>query len=115
MAGSISPKPSFMLCPDFNIPPPPLGQLQLGSVLGDLDIQGVLNPINRDDEIQVLESSLFPTDGPLERAGFTRRLEDLRHRQSNIWARIFNKDALGVNLFGRRIGDEILTVEKYSV
>ncbi|UKZ69412.1 uncharacterized protein TrAtP1_010422 [Trichoderma atroviride] len=112
MAGSYSPIPTFILCPDFNIPPPPLGQLQLGSVLGDLGIQGVLNPINRGDEIQVSESSLVPADGPLEKAGFTRHLEDLHHGKSSIWARILNEDVLGAKFFGKRTGNETLTVDK---
>ncbi|EHK46963.1 hypothetical protein TRIATDRAFT_263405 [Trichoderma atroviride IMI 206040] len=103
------PIPTFILCPDFNIPPPPLGQLQLGSVLGDLGIQGVLNPINRGDEIQVSESSLVPADGPLEKAGFTRHLEDLHHGKSSIWARILNEDILGAKFFGKRTGNETLT------
>ncbi|KAL7898889.1 hypothetical protein HDV63DRAFT_176865 [Trichoderma sp. SZMC 28014] len=112
MAGSYSPTPTFILCPDFNIPPPPLGQLQLGSVLCDLGVQGVLNPINRGDEIQVSDSSLVPPDGPLEKAGFTRRLADLHHVKSNIWARILKEDILAMKFFGKRIGNETLTVDK---
>ncbi|KAK1239899.1 hypothetical protein MKX08_007341 [Trichoderma sp. CBMAI-0020] len=112
MAGSYSPTPTFVLCPDFNIPPPPLGRLQLGSVLGDLGIQGVLNPINRGDEIQVSESSLVPADGPLEKEGFTRCLEDLHHGKSSIWAKILSEDILGLKFFGKHTGNETLTVEK---
>lgn len=112
MAGSYSPIPTFILCPDFNIPPPPLGQLQLGSVLGDLGVQGVLNPINRGKEIQVPESSLIPADRPMEKAGFARRLEDLHHGKSSIWAKILNENILGANFFGKRTGNETLIVDK---
>ncbi|KAM0512892.1 hypothetical protein ACHAPE_008394 [Trichoderma viride] len=112
MAGSYSPIPTFILCPDFNIPPPPLGQLQLGSVLGDLGVQGVLNPINRGEEIQVPESSLVPADRPMEKAGFARRLEDLHQGKSSIWAKILNENILSANFFGKRTGNETLIVDK---
>ena len=117
MAGSISPKPSFHLCPDFNIAPPPSGHLQLGSILRALDIDGVLTPLDIGATIPVPESELWPKDKPLEKEGFSRSLKELRVLEGSIWAKIFGLDGLGTvfSFLRRRENHETLTVEKLLV
>lgn len=117
MAGSISPKPSFHLCPDFSIAPPPDGHLQLGSVLRALDIDGVLTPLDIGATVLVPKLQLWPRDKPMEKTGFSRSLKELRGLEGSIWAKIFGWDGLGAmfSFLRRRGNDETLTVEKLLV
>ncbi|RFU81009.1 major facilitator superfamily mfs-1 [Trichoderma arundinaceum] len=117
MAGSFSPKPSFHLCPDFNIAPPPDGHLQLGNVLRALDLDSVLTPINIDDSIPIPESQFLPHNKPQEKSGFTRSLKELRGLKSSIWAKVFGWDNLGAyfSILRERSNEETLTVEKLLV
>ncbi|KAI1202104.1 hypothetical protein F5X97DRAFT_253159 [Nemania serpens] len=114
MAGSVSPKPSFYLCPDFNIAPPPDGHLQLGSILRALDISGVLSPLDTGATVAVPESELFPRDKPMEKSGFTRSLKELRGLEGSIWAKLFGWDGLGAvfSFLRERENNETLQVEK---
>lgn len=78
MAGSLSPKPSFYLCPDFSIAPPPDGHLQLGSVLQSLDPDGALAPLDAGETAPVPDTKILPKDKlASEKTGFTRRLKGL--------------------------------------
>jgi hypothetical protein len=117
MAGSISPKPSFHLCPDFSIAPPPDGHLQLGSVLRSLDIDGVLTPLNIGVTVPVPKDQLWPRDKPQEKTGFSRSLRELRSLEGSIWAKLFGWDGLGAafSFLRRRDNEEILTVDKLLV
>ncbi|KAH7140364.1 hypothetical protein B0J13DRAFT_557566 [Dactylonectria estremocensis] len=117
MAGSVSPKPCFHLCPDFNIAPPPNGHLQLGSVLAGLDIDSVLDPLDVGASLPVPESQLWPRDGPQEKTGFSRSLRELRSLEGSIWAKIFGWHGLGVkfSLPHQREANETLSVEKLLV
>ncbi|KAK6524504.1 hypothetical protein TWF281_011411 [Arthrobotrys megalospora] len=114
MAGSISPRPSFHLCPDFSIAPPPDGHIQLGSVLRALDIDGVLAPLDIGATVPIPASQLLK---PTEKAGFSRSLKELRSLDGSIWARLFGWDGLGAlfSFLRKRENDEILTVEKLFV
>lgn len=117
MAGSISPKPSFHLCPDFSIAPPPNGHLQLGAVLQALNIDGVLTPLDIGATKPVPESQLWPKDKPQEKQGFNRSLKELRSVEASIWAKIFGWDGLGAmfDFLCKRENDETLTVKKLLV
>lgn len=117
MAGSFSPQPSFHLCPDFSISPPPNGHLQLGSVLYSLSLDGVLTPLDAGATVPVPDDQLRPLDKPQEKTGFSRSLRELRSLEGNIWAKIFGWDGLGAafSFLRRREGDETLTVEKVLV
>ena len=117
MAGSVSPKPSFHLCPDFSISPPPEGHLQLGSVLRSLDLDGVLTPLDIGATVPVPEDQLWPRDKPQEKTGFSRSLRELRSFEGSIWASLFGWDGLGAafSFLRRRDNDETLTVDKLLV
>ncbi|PKK50415.1 hypothetical protein CI102_7517 [Trichoderma harzianum] len=97
MATSFSPQPSFHLCPDFSIAPPPNGQLELGFVLRGLDLR--------------------PLDKPSEKVGFSRSLEELRGLEVSIWENIFGNEGLGgaLSFLRNRENDETLIVEKLFV
>jgi hypothetical protein len=116
MAGSISPKPSFHLCPDFSVPPD--GHLQLGSVLRGLDLDGVLTPLNIGELVDVPSDQLWPRDKPQEKTGFSRSLRELRSLEGSLWAKLFGGgDSLGASFsfLRRRDNDETLTVDKLLV
>ncbi|KAJ4256759.1 hypothetical protein NW762_008855 [Fusarium torreyae] len=117
MATSFSPKPSFHLCPDFSIAPPPDGHLELGSVLRGLDLSSILSPLDFGDTVKVPESQLFPVDKPSEKRGFSRSLKELRGLEGNIWAKLFGGSGLGVGFSAlrQRENDETLTVKKLYV
>ncbi|KAF3019286.1 hypothetical protein E8E14_007633 [Neopestalotiopsis sp. 37M] len=112
---SFSPVPSFYLCPDFSIAPPPNGHLQLGTVLRGLDIDSVLSPLNIGDTIEIPPTHLQPRDGPAEKAGFSRSLKDLRGLEASIWAKVFGSKGVGASFLRNRKDDETLTVEKLFV
>ncbi|KAI0153425.1 hypothetical protein BJ166DRAFT_356594 [Pestalotiopsis sp. NC0098] len=117
MATSFSPRPSFHLCPDFSIAPPPDGHLELGSVLRGLDFDGVFSPLNIGDSIPVPDSHLRPLNGPAEKAGFSRSLKELRGLEGSVWATVFGSQGLGAafSFLRNRKDDETLTVEKLFV
>ncbi|KAJ0312470.1 hypothetical protein COL516b_001554 [Colletotrichum fioriniae] len=112
MATSFSPQPSFHLCPDFSIAPPPNGHLELGTVLRGLDYDSVYSPLNIGDTIKLL-----PLDKPSEKSGFSRSLRELRGIEGSIWANIFGSEGLGAafSFLRNRENDEVLTVEKLFV
>ncbi|PTB54538.1 hypothetical protein M431DRAFT_16514 [Trichoderma harzianum CBS 226.95] len=87
MATSFSPQPSFHLCPDFSIAPPP----------------------------NVPASQLRPLDKPSEKVGFSRSLEELRGLEVSIWENIFGNEGLGgaLSFLRNRENDETLIVEKF--
>ncbi|KAL6838096.1 hypothetical protein V8C40DRAFT_231594 [Trichoderma camerunense] len=117
MATSFSPQPSFHLCPDFSIAPPPNGHLELGSVLRGLDLDSIFSPLDIGDTIEVPASQLRPLDRPSEKAGFSRSLRELRGLEGSIWAKIFGSEGLGgaLSFLRNRENDETLTVEKLFV
>ncbi|KAJ4310140.1 hypothetical protein N0V84_011133 [Fusarium piperis] len=111
---TFSPQPSFHLCPDFNIPPPPDGHLELGSVLRCITLNGVLSPLDCGDTVEI------PTSQPIfrsEKTGFSRTLKELRGIEGSIWAKIFGSDGLGAmfSFLRKRENDEFLTVQKLLV
>jgi hypothetical protein len=113
MSSSTSPKPSYHLCPDFSISPPPHGHLALGSILKNLDVDGVAHPLNPNSAIAIPNTEIYPRDGPDSKTGFTRTLMELRAVEGSVWAKIFSLDGLGGKLgfLRKRTDDEILTVE----
>ncbi|KAK4445255.1 hypothetical protein QBC34DRAFT_413505 [Podospora aff. communis PSN243] len=113
MAGSISPKPSFYLCPDFSVPPD--GHLQLGSVLRGLDLDGVLTPLNLGHLVDVAPDQLWPRDKPQEKTGFSRSLRELRSIEGSLWAKLFAGSSGSFSFLRRRDDDETLTVDKLLV
>ncbi|KLU88123.1 hypothetical protein MAPG_07110 [Magnaporthiopsis poae ATCC 64411] len=122
MVTTFSPKPSFHLCPDFSIDPPPNGHLRLGSVLQSLQLDGVLAPLDAGDTTPVPDSLVFPNDKPSsEKAGFSCSLKRLREVEGGVWAKIFG--GWGVGLGGgpsfsalrSREDDETITVQRLHV
>ncbi|KAM0326357.1 hypothetical protein ACHAQA_006959 [Verticillium albo-atrum] len=114
MSAFVSPKPSYHLCPDFSIPPPPDGQLELGSILTSLDIEGVTSPLNHLTCVKVPEDDLYPRGRPDVKVGFQRTMSQLRSVEAGIWAKIFGLDGVGGKLgwLRRRSDDETLTVKE---
>ncbi|SCV25225.1 uncharacterized protein FFB14_00118 [Fusarium fujikuroi] len=114
MVSNTSPKPSYHLCPDFSIAPPPDGHLTLGSVLESLDVDGVAHPLNLNAAIKIPPEHIFPRNGPDSKTGFTRTLQELRSVETSIWAKIFSLQGLGgtFNFLKKRTDDESLTVEQ---
>ncbi|KAH6953872.1 hypothetical protein BKA56DRAFT_708078 [Ilyonectria sp. MPI-CAGE-AT-0026] len=110
---SVNPKPSYHLCPDFSISPPPNGQLTLGSVLKNLNVDGVSHPLNLNAVIDIPDNEIFPRDGPHSITGFSRTLKYLRSVQGSIWAWIFGPSGPGGQLSWLRSqsDDETLTVD----
>ncbi|UKZ58045.1 hypothetical protein TrVGV298_011907 [Trichoderma virens] len=94
---SINPIPSYHLCPDFSIAPPPDGPLHLGSILKSLDIDG-LAPLNENSRIEVPAHMVLPRQGPDIKTGFSCTLNQIRSTEFGIWAKIFGLDGLGGKL-----------------
>ncbi|KAL6902986.1 hypothetical protein GGI43DRAFT_400896 [Trichoderma evansii] len=117
MATTFSPQPSFYLCPDFSIAPPPNGHLQLGSMLRGLDFDSVFSPLDFGDTADVPDSQLRPLDKPSEKRGFSRSLRELRGLEGSIWGKVFGSEGLGAkfSLLRSRENDETLTVDKLFV
>ncbi|KAL8415200.1 hypothetical protein RB594_006149 [Gaeumannomyces avenae] len=118
MATTFSPKPSFHLCPDFSIDPPPGGHLRLGSVLQNLQLDGMLSPLDGGEAPPVPDSLVFPKDkSASEKEGFTCSLSHLRHVKGGIWAKIFGWAGLGPSFSALRDrqSDETITVQKLHV
>ena len=109
---SFNPKPSYHLCPSFMIPPPPDGHLDLGSILTNLDSDGVDNPLNIYSRISVPEEQIYPRNKPDEKHGFTRTLKELRSVEAGIWAKICGFGSVGARFLRERSDDETLTVVK---
>ncbi|KAK7403526.1 hypothetical protein QQX98_010704 [Neonectria punicea] len=114
---TFSPSPSFHLCPDLSIVPPPNGHLHLGSVLRNLVIEGVLAPLDAGATVPIPASQLWPRGAPMEKMGFTRSIKELRSLEGSIWAKIFGWDGLGAIFpcLARREDDEVLTVDRLLV
>jgi len=111
---SVNPKPSYHLCPDFSISPPPNGHLTLGSILKNLDVDGVAHPLNiHGSTIDIPDTEVYPRDAPDSKFGLTSTLGKLRSVEGSFWAKIFGVDGLGGSLgfLRKRTDDETLTVE----
>ncbi|KAJ4136565.1 hypothetical protein NW768_004182 [Fusarium equiseti] len=111
---SFSSQPAFHLCPDFHIPPPPNGHLELGSMLRGLDLNSVYSPLDGCDPVEIPDAQLKPIS---EKTGFSRTLKELRGTEGSIWAKIFGSDRLGAtfSFLRKRENDESLTVDKLLV
>ncbi|KAK2738091.1 major facilitator superfamily mfs-1 [Colletotrichum kahawae] len=116
---SINPTPSYHLCPDFSIAPPPNGHLQLGSMLSGLDIDGVSSPLDFNATKIVPESELLPRDSPQVLKGFSRSLRDLRGLRGSMWARLCGNigsfAGVTASFLKSRDHDEILTIDKVFI
>lgn len=105
---SISPTPTYHLCPVFHIAPPVKGHLDLGTILVDLSANGVNFPRNRgrplvavpydqiypklsedaynswrNDEGDTLADELWDVKG-----GVTRTMRQLRSLKGDIWGKV---------------------------
>ncbi|KAL5089022.1 hypothetical protein Trisim1_006165 [Trichoderma cf. simile WF8] len=109
---SISPTPSYHLCPDFPIPPPPNGHLTLGTILPSLGLEGVLRPLNLNSVPDIPAEFKFPKDGPHSITNFTRTLKQLRTVKGSIWAQLFSSGGPSekFNFLSTRDDDETLTI-----
>lgn len=104
--------PSYHLCPDFRIPPPPNGHLTLGSMLKNLEEDGVQFPLNNGKVEPIPDDAIHPRDGPHAERGFTRNMSELRSIGAGIWSKIFGLEVLSAK-FSRSHGTgEFLTVEE---
>ncbi|KAI0101529.1 hypothetical protein GGR51DRAFT_530051 [Nemania sp. FL0031] len=105
--------PSFHVCPDFHIEPPPYGHLNLGSILSGLDAGSVRAPLNRRSVIPVMDTYKYPKSGPYRKDGWSLSLSQLQSIEGGIWARIFTSKGAGAGLEFHQApsGEDILTVE----
>lgn len=104
--------PSYHLCPDFRIPPPPNGHLVLGSILKNLEEDGVQFPLNNGKVEPIPDEMIHPRDGPHAERGFTRNISELRSIEAGIWSKIFGLEVLS-SKFSRSHGTgEFLTVRE---
>jgi hypothetical protein len=110
---SVNPEPSYHLCPDFSISPPPDGHLTLGSIIKNLKVDGVSHPLNLNSIVDIPPAEIFPQEGPHEITKFTRTLGELRSVEGSIWAKIFGPDGPGgkLSFLRKRTDNETLTVE----
>jgi hypothetical protein len=110
---STNPKPSYHLCPDFSIAPPPDGPLNLGSILRSLDVDG-LAPVNEHSRMEVPADAIWPRNGPDIKVGFSCSISQLRSTEFGLWAKIFGMDGLGGKLswLRKRKEDEMLTIKE---
>ncbi|KAK1239125.1 hypothetical protein MKX08_006186 [Trichoderma sp. CBMAI-0020] len=108
-------QPYFHLCPDFNIPPPPNGQLKLGTILQDVTIGSVIFPLDDGKAIEVPDSQLKPLQEASKIGGFIRSLEELG--EGNLWEAIADTEMVPnfsrLNTHVNR--NKILSVEKLRV
>lgn len=106
--------PSYHLCPDFSISPPPNGHLTLGSIISGLDLEDIMAPLNLHCEISIPSIRIYPRDGPDSKTGFTRTMKELRATEGSIWAKICSLDDIGGKLgfLRKRSNEDILTVEE---
>ncbi|EJT75900.1 hypothetical protein GGTG_05826 [Gaeumannomyces tritici R3-111a-1] len=106
------PEPTYHVCPDFRIPPPPDGHLMLGTILKSLDENGVHDPLNKGREIAVHPEELRPKAAPFAQRGFTRSLTELQSTEGGIWAKIFGLGSLSANFSRTRGMGKFLTVKE---
>ncbi|PON24830.1 hypothetical protein TGAM01_v206338 [Trichoderma gamsii] len=92
MANYNLPQPYFHLCPDLNIPPPPNGQLKLGTILRDVSIGNVIFPLDGGKPIEAPDSQLRPFQVASKMGGFIRSLEELG--EGNMWEAIANSEVV---------------------
>ena len=103
--------PSYHLCADFRIPPPPNGHLALGTILKNLDEDGVQFPLNAGKAEPVAQEAMQPREGPHVQRGFTRSMSELRSVEGGIWARIAGGwGSLSAKFSRTHASGEILTV-----
>ncbi|KAJ0350153.1 hypothetical protein COL154_013375 [Colletotrichum chrysophilum] len=95
--------PSYHLCPDFRIPPPPNGHLTLGSILKNFEEDGVQFPLNNGNVEPIPDGAIWPQDGPHAERGFTRNISELRSVGAGIWSKIFGLGELSAK-FSRSHG-----------
>lgn len=104
--------PSYHLCPDFRIPPPPNGHLTLGSILKNLEEDGVQFPLNNGKVETIPDDAIHPRDGPHAERGFTRNINELRSVSAGIWSKVLGLEILSAK-FSRSHGTgEFLTVRE---
>lgn len=104
--------PSYHLCPNFRIPPPPNGHLTLGSILKNLEEDGVEFPLNQAKVEPIPEEAIYPRDGPHAERGFTRNITELRSLDAGVWCRIFSVAELSAKFIRSRGSGEFLTVNE---
>ncbi|EHK47492.1 uncharacterized protein TrAtP1_012390 [Trichoderma atroviride] len=108
-------QPYFHLCPNLNIPPPPNGQLKLGTILRDVTIGNVILPLDAGKAIEAPDSQLRPLQEASKIGGFIRSLEELG--EGNLWEAIADTEMLSnfshPNCHVNR--HKILSVEKLLV
>jgi hypothetical protein len=112
MPVSVNPTASYHLCLDFSTAPPDNGPLKLGSILKNLDIDG-LAPINENSHIKVEEEVCWPRNGPDVKKGLKFSMDDLKTTDFGIWAKVFGAEGLGGKLgwLSKWSADEELTIK----
>ncbi|RDW84230.1 hypothetical protein BP6252_01820 [Coleophoma cylindrospora] len=112
MPVSVNPTASYHLCLDFSTAPPDNGPLKLGSILKNLDIDG-LAPVNENSHIKVEEEVCWPRNGPDMKKGLKFSMNDLKTADFGIWAKVFGAEGLGgkISWLSNWSSDEELTIE----
>jgi hypothetical protein len=112
MPVSINPKASYHLCPDFSTGTLESSPLQLGSILKNLDVDG-LAPVNERSLIPVPEEERWPRNGPDVKRGLKFSMSDLKSAEFSVWAKVFGANGLGGKLgwLSKWTEDEDLTID----
>jgi len=86
-------KPQYLACPNFDIPPPPDGPIQLGHIVADLD--DPCNALNWDSRINILNPADKPTIFHSKVHNFRATREQLRDAKVGIWANFLSGIGFG--------------------
>ncbi|KAI1124295.1 hypothetical protein F5Y10DRAFT_249673 [Nemania abortiva] len=129
---SISPTPTYHLCPVFHIAPPIKGHLDLGTVLPELSAGGVNFPRNGGRPLaEVPRDQIFPRLGEEAydnwqkgegdtladdlwdvKGGVTRSVGQLRSLEGNIWGKAPGGVAGKLNWLCERSSDDTIKIDK---
>ncbi|KAH8901562.1 hypothetical protein GQ53DRAFT_851441 [Thozetella sp. PMI_491] len=115
---ALSPEANYHLCPDFHIPPPVDGQLDLGTILLSLDPQGVAYPLNFGTVLPAPRELIIPKLSEKdyrnwrEGGGVTRTLGQVRSVEGSLWGRIATGIGGKLSWLRERSNDDTIKVDK---
>lgn len=99
--------PTYYLLSSFSIAPPPIGPLDLGTIITDLT---TLEPINSDCHIQIPPKSIFSD----HKRGFTTTRSRLTKGEYGIWAQLWGTQGVGgeLSLSHEQSGEDSFRIER---